>query len=315
MKERILIADRVHNMLITGLEELGYEIDYQPDIEHERFLLLVENYSGLIVNTKNPVRRPAIDKAGRLKFIARLGSGMDIIDVDYAEGKGIAVFSAPEGNANAVAEHALSMLLTLFNNIHKANASVREFRWEREGNRGRELENLTVGVIGYGHNGSTFVNKMKGLGVKILCYDKYKQRYLSGSRYVRECELLEEVLSESDIISLHIPLTEETREMVNDQFFEKCRNNLTLINTSRGAIVDLESVERAFISGKLYGACLDVLPNENLRKLKANEKEILERLMSYNVIFTPHIAGWTVESFEKISSVILEKICMWKKNI
>lgn len=315
MKEIVLIADKVDKLLITGLEELGYIIDYQPEITHSEFLGNVEKYSGLVVNTKNPVRAATMDKAPLLKFIARLGSGMDIIDVEYAEDRGIAVFSAPEGNANAVAEHALSTLLCLFNNIHRAHRAVTEFHWYREVHRGRELKGLTVGVIGYGNNGSAFVEKLKGMGVKILCYDKYKQRYIPSSRFIEECDSIKELQRRSDVISLHIPLTEETRSLVNSEFLKDCKEGVTIINTSRGAIVDLNALGEGLESRRVFGACLDVLPNEHLHKLEANEKAVLQKLMEYNVVFTPHIAGWTVESFRKISSVILEKIHIWKKKI
>lgn len=312
MKNRVLIADRVYNSLVVGLEEMGFIVEYRPDIDHTDFKREINKYYGVIVNTRNPVRKVSIDAGVKLKFIARLGSGMDIIDVEYAQKNEITVFSAPEGNANAVAEHSLSMLLSLFNNINTADQSVKQFRWEREVHRGREIEGLTVGVIGYGNNGSAFVRKLKCLGVKVCVYDKYKQRYLKESRFMKECATLESLLNESDIISLHIPLTEETQNLVNDDFLEQCKNGLTLINTSRGTIVNLAALLKGFKEGKVYGACLDVLPNEKIDSLSANEREVLRELMTYNTIFTPHIAGWTQESYRKISEVLLQKIGEWQ---
>lgn len=312
--QKVLIANKSHPLLNEGLRDIGYEVDYRPEIKYEEFLQEIPHYCGVVVNTRNPVKRDAIDRGEKLEFIARLGSGLDIIDVEYAMEKEIQVFSAPEGNANAVAEHAISMLFCLFNKIHLADRSVRAFKWEREEHRGRELSGLTVGVIGYGNNGSAFERKLRSLGVKTLCYDKYKQHYLNDKRLATECESMEAVLAGSDIISLHIPLTLETRGMVDARFLDACKDQVSLINTSRGAIVNLEDLLKFHEKGKIYGTCLDVLPNENLSELSRDEKRILEGLMQYNVIFTPHIAGWSTESFKKISKVLIDKLEQWRRG-
>ncbi len=314
MKAEVLIANRAHKNLLYGLRDLGYAVEYRPEISHEEFKQNAHKYYGLVVNTRNPVRKSIIDKAEKLKFIARLGSGMEIIDVDYAEQKGIQVFSAPEGNANAVAEHTLSLLFSLFNKIPQAYNSVRNFHWEREKHRGRELQGLTVGVIGVGNNGSALVHKLQSLNVKIYCYDKYKQHYIKDERSVKECMNMEELLRHSDVVSLHIPLTEETRNLVDADFLARCKDGATLINTSRGAIVELGALIDALESGKLYGACLDVLPNEKISCLSANERQELEKLFQYNTVLSPHIAGWTVESYRKISDVLLRKLKAWESE-
>jgi D-3-phosphoglycerate dehydrogenase len=308
MNDRILVSDRAHSELIDLLEEAGFDIDYQPDITYAEFKQVLHQYQGVIINSKTPMQKEQIQQADKLKFIGRLGSGLDIIDLDAAKNENVKVLSAPEGNANAVAEHCLGMILALNNKLCAANYQVRQFEWNREQNRGTELENRKIGIIGYGNNGSAFARKLAGLNVKVFAYDKYKQRYAAQERYVVETDL-NGVLKQSDIISLHIPLTAETRFMVDKVFLQKCKPGVIIVNSSRGKVLKTEDLIRQLELGYVSGACLDVLENEEISAYSDKEKELYERLFQFkNVLLSPHIAGWTKESLQKIAQVLALKI-------
>jgi D-3-phosphoglycerate dehydrogenase len=308
MNDRILVSDRAHSELIDLLEEAGFDIDYQPDITYAEFKQVLHQYQGVIINSKTPMQKEQIQQADKLKFIGRLGSGLDIIDLDAAKNEDVKVLSAPEGNANAVAEHCLGMILALNNKLCAANYQVRQFEWNREQNRGTELENRKIGIIGYGNNGSAFARKLAGLNVKVFAYDKYKQRYAAQERYVVETDL-NGVLKQSDIISLHIPLTAETRFMVDKVFLQKCKPGVIIVNSSRGKVLKTEDLIRQLELGYVSGACLDVLENEEISAYSDKEKELYERLFQFkNVLLSPHIAGWTKESLQKIAQVLALKI-------
>ncbi len=263
-------------------------------------------YQGVVINTRCAINRETMSAAKNLKWIARLGSGLDIIDLEAAKDAGITVFSAPEGNAEAVAEHAMGMLLCLSGKLLSADRTTREGHWFREPHRGWEIAGKTIGIIGHGNNGSAFGRLWKGWEVKVLAYDKYVHGF--GNEYVQETDL-DTLLSQSDILSLHIPLTAETKEMINPTFLVKCKPGCVLINTSRGKIVDLAALLGALKSGHLKGACLDVLPYEPPSAAPEEFQRLFSELCSFeNVVLSPHIAGWTLESKQKIATVLVTKI-------
>lgn len=305
---KILITDDVHPLLPEGLQQAGYTVDYEPSLSLEEVREKVREYSGMIINSKILVDRQMLDLAPQLRFVGRLGSGLDIIDLDYARQKKVTVISAPEGNRNAVAEHALGMLLALANNLCRADREVRNKIWRREANRGFELSGLTIGVIGCGNTGFAFLNKLSGLGVKALAYDKYKNHYLEPSCYAKETEL-ERLLERSDIISLHLPLTPETHHYVNSRFLARCRDGVVLINTSRGKCISTPDLVEALESGKVAAAALDVFENEKPASFHPDEEALYHRLYRMeNVILSPHIAGWTRESKKRIAEIVLKRI-------
>ena len=308
MIERILITDRVHPVCVDRLRQAELEVDYRPDLDYETFQELLPNYEGVIINSRSPMGRENILRAVNLRFIGRLGSGLDIIDLPTAEEEGVAVINVPEGNANAVAEHAMGMLLALMNRLVEADREVRNGEWNREARRGKELAGRTVGLIGYGHTGRAMAQKLKGFDVKINVFDKYKKQYAEGSRLVNECAL-EEVLSDSDILSIHLPLTEETDGMVDTSFLSLCKKGVVLINTSRGKICQTPDILSNLQSGQLGGVAMDVLDKEGAKDLSQSDSRIYNELFAEeHTIFSPHIAGWTEESLFKIGDAIAMKI-------
>lgn len=302
----VLVTDYVHPLMLQGLTEQGYTWTYAPEMLRKEMEEALPAYKGVVINTRCAIDRQTIEKCPDLKWIARLGSGLEIIDLEAAAEKGVRVFSAPEGNARAVAEHALGMLLALANNLVSADNSVKDGYWLREEHRGWEIAGKTIGIIGHGHNGTAFASLFEGWPVKVKAYDKYKSGF--GSVFVEETTL-EDVLTNADIISLHIPLTKETNGWLDDDFFEKCKSDVVIINTSRGKIVNIESLVKQLKSGKIKAAALDVLPFEPPSKGDDNFKNAFDELCKMsNVILSPHVAGWTVESKEKIAAYLLEKI-------
>jgi D-3-phosphoglycerate dehydrogenase len=306
-KHNILIIDEVHPVLI---EKLGdFNITYRPDITLSDLKTALSGVSILVVRSKLIIDRTWIDRAESLQYIGRLGSGMDNIDVSYAESKGIVCENAPEGNRNAVAEQTVGMLLSMLANINKAANEVRGGVWDRKGNQGVELQNLTVGIIGYGNVGSTLAQKLSSFGCKILAYDRFISDY--GNDKVKEVSL-EELQNESDVISLHVPLNETSKEMVNSSFILNVSKSFYLLNLSRGEVVNIPDIIYALKNGKIKGAGLDVLPNEKLENLSEKEKNELS-YMSGNerVILTPHIGGLTADSYKSLANVLAEKILKW----
>ena len=308
MIERILITDRVHDVCVDRLRRAGLEVDYRPDLDYETFQELLPNYEGVIINSRSPMNRENILRAVNLRFIGRLGSGLDIIDLPTAEEEGVAVINTPEGNANAVAEHAMGMLLSLLHRLVEADREVRQGKWNREARRGKELAGKTVGLLGYGHTGKAMAEKLRGFGVKINVYDKYKKQYARESRIVNECTL-EEVLVQADILSIHLPLTEETEGMINTSFLSPCREGLILLNTSRGKICKTADILANLQSGRIGAVAMDVLENEGAKDLTQKQAEIYRELFSSErTLFSPHIAGWTKESLFKIGNAMATKI-------
>jgi len=306
--EKVLITDGVHPVLKESLEAAGYVCDYQPSIKLDQVHEIVNDYVGMIINSKIKVDRRMLDNAGQLRIIGRLGSGMEIIDLEYAAQKGVAVFGAPEGNCNAVGEHALGMLLALANNLLRADREVRKKVWRREANRGFELMGKTIGIIGFGHTGTSFARKLAGMDVKVLAYDKYKEQYADSFRYVQEVDL--DVLKrESDVISFHLPLSEETHHLVDEQFIEACKDGVILINTSRGQVIKTDALLTNLNNKKVSGACLDVYENEKPETFSREEDQRYALLYEMDqVVLSPHIAGWTRESKQLLAEVLLKKI-------
>ena len=308
MKKKVIITDFLHPYLAQQLEAMQFDVHVQPEITNSALFEVIGDYEGLVLSTKIIVTSKLIDRASKLKFIARAGSGLDTIDVAYAQSKNIHVLSSPEANANAVAEHALGMLLALMNQILKADNEIRNGIWQREENRGYELDGKTVGIIGFGNNGSAFAKKLGGFDVDILVYDKYKSGFGSG-RIIEST--LNQLQENCDVISFHVPYTEETHFYFNQGFIEAFKKPVWLINTSRGKIVNTADLIAAIKNGKLKGAALDVFEYENFNQLPPDYKLLLDELRTMqNVILTPHVAGWTHESYFKISKILAEKIAM-----
>lgn len=309
MKGKILFVDNVHEILIDELTASGYQCDYFPGYKRVDYEKIIPAYIGVIIRSGIELDQPMIDKAVNLKFIGRVGAGMESIDVEYAKSKGIVCLNSPEGNRDALAEHAMGMILCLFNNIKRADTEVRKGIWEREKNRGLEIKGKTVGIIGYGNMGGAFAQRLKGFGANVIAYDKYKNDF--SDEYVKEVSL-ETIFNETDILSFHVPLTAETKYMFNDEFISMFKHDIYLINTARGKVVNTDSLVKALHSGKVKGACLDVLEYEKF-SFEEIDSNLLPDSYQYlinsdNVILTPHIAGWTVESKYKLAKVLLDKI-------
>ena len=304
VNNRILIVDDLHPAFMQMAEAKGYQCHYMPQFKLANALEVITEYSGLAIRSKFEVDKAFIDKAANLKFIARAGAGIDNIDGDYAAQKGIVIYNAPEGNADAVGEHAVGLLLALINKFNIADAQVRHGHWLREENRGFELKGKTVGIIGYGHMGQSFARKLSGFECNVIAYDKYKTGFTDA--WAREVSM-EEIVKYSDVLSLHVPLTKETRYLVDDEYLLHFKKPFFLINTSRGKTLRVQALLNAINSGKISGAGLDVLETE---KFPALEEEAWYAPLAQNqkVILTPHVAGWTYESYRKISEVLGEKL-------
>ncbi|WP_185860496.1 2-hydroxyacid dehydrogenase [Blattabacterium cuenoti] len=315
MIKKILILDQNHPFIIYKLKKEGFICD--ENYKDSTDIIDISSYDGVILRSRLKIDKKFIKKATNLKFIARIGSGTENIDKDYAVKKGIIIISSPEGNKDAVAEHAIGMLLCIMNYIIRSHQQIiTRGKWNREINRGIEIMGKTIGVIGYGNTGKAFAKKLSGFDAKILCYDILPK---VGDVYAKQVNM-NSIFTKSDIVSLHVPYTKETKGMINYNFIKKFCKPFYLINTSRGGCVITSHLAKALKNGKIYGACLDVLEYENFSfnnifhyyKLP---KSFLYLIHSKKVIFTPHIAGWTKESKYKMDQKIVEKIIFLSQKL
>lgn len=307
---KILVTDNSHPVLVEKLRAARHEVVVRADYDYDTLLKDVNEYDALVVRSKIVIDRAFLNQARHLRCIGRLGAGMETIDVAYAEALGIRCINSPEGNRDAVGEHATGLLLALFDKICAASNEVRQGIWHREENRGLEVKGKTVGIIGFGNMGAAFAQRLQGFECRILAYDKYRPAGYAPS-YVEECSL-EEMQRQADVISFHVPLTDETRYYLDAAFLSACRYPIYVINTARGAVVSTEALASAMRTGKVLGAALDVIEYENMTKdglgIEALPEDFKYLLESPNVVITPHIAGWTAESKYKLASVLADKI-------
>lgn len=306
IKKSVLIVNKMHSSIVPLLEAIGLNVNYQPGISRKETLNIIDEYEGIIVRSKLNLDAEFFSKAKRLIFIARAGAGLDQIDLSEVKKRNIEVFNAPEGNKDALAEHALGLLLALMHRIVKSDDEVRSGKWLREENRGFELNSKTVGIIGFGHMGRAFAEKLIGLGCKVITYDI--KPTLDLPAHVKKASWID--FSKScDIVSFHVPLSKNNEYLVDDNWINEFKKNIWLINTSRGKVLKLKDLIKNLDSGKVRGAALDVLENEKLDTLSKIEKDLFDNLTKRNnIILTPHIGGWSMESYSRINEVLVSKI-------
>jgi D-3-phosphoglycerate dehydrogenase len=306
MKPKILITAKAHPVLQKEFQSMGFDVDVNEKITYNELIGSIHDYTGLVVTTRLQIDADILSKANKLKWIGRLGSGMEMIDVDFALTQGIQCFSSPEGNRDSVGEQAIGMLLNLMHNIKKSSDEVCEGRWIREENRGYELGGKKVGIIGFGNTGSAFAQRLASFDVTVLAHDKYKSGFTFG--HVVEASL-EKILIESDVIGLHLPLNNETTYYANSLFFSSMKKQPFFLNLSRGGVVNTAALIEALDQKMIRGAALDVLENEDVESYSLHEKSILANLCARtNVLVTPHIAGYSHESLFKMATVLLDKL-------
>lgn len=312
MHKKALITADIHPYLREQLEASGFSVDVIPEIDRTHLLEIIPVYSILIITTYTQVDMEVVDKATQLQLIGRVGSGMENVDVAYCTAKNIICVNSPEGNGNAVGEHCLAMLLSLLNNIPQANQELKQQIFRREENRGKELDGMTVGIIGYGHTGKAFARKLRGFEVEILVFDPYVTVVDSWVKQVS----LTDIQQRAEVISFHVPYNRETHHYAGTAFLEQCRMTPVIINTSRGAVADTVALTDMLEEGKIAGVCIDVFEDEPLTKNKVHVPEVYQRLLAHpRVVATPHIAGWTVESKYKLVKILMDKISVHLSGI
>lgn len=305
-KKKILIVDDMHLSILDRLEKLDLEVIYQPTIQRNEILTLLKNISILIIRSKTKIDAEFLRYAPNLECIARAGAGLDLIDVELATQNNILLLNAPEGNRDAVAEHTLGLMLNLLNKISIADREIRDKIWKREENRGFEIKNKTIGIIGFGNVGREVTKRLANFDCKILVYDRNKKDFTNTK--AQEATLTQ-IFEETDILTLHIPLDKKNLKWVNKDFLDQFKKPIWLINTARGEILCLDALVEGLKNGKIIGAGLDVLENEKLNTLSAIQQQNFDYLaQSPQVILTPHVGGWTYESYERISEVLGDKI-------
>ena len=307
--QKVLFIDTAHPVLTEELTRMGYQCDYFENYSRNDYLRIIGQYFGIIIRGKIKLDAEMLTAARQLKFIGRVGAGMENIDVAYAESMDIACLNAPEGNRDAVGEHAVGMLLMLMNRLRIADREVRQGVWLREENRGTEIKGKTVAIIGYGNMGGAFARVLKGFGANVIAYDKYKTNY--SDDFVSESDM-QTIFDEADIVSLHLPLTPETLFLVDANYLKKFRKNIYLINTARGRNVKTADLVKQMKAGKVLGAALDVLEYEKLSFEALDQQSLPEDftwlIRSDQVVLSPHIAGWTHESNYKLAKTIVDKV-------
>ncbi|MDE0471636.1 MAG: phosphoglycerate dehydrogenase [Ekhidna sp.] len=304
-KRKVLIVDDIHESILPLLKKEGYDPVYMPMINREGILEIIPDFAGLIIRSKTTVDRELIERAAALKFVARAGAGIDKIDKKYLDQKGIITVNAPEGNRDSLGEHASGMLLSLMHRLHFSYNQIRDGTWDREGNRGIELKGKVVGIYGVGYMGRAFAEKLSGFGCEVIGYDKYHQ---TSSEYIQSVPL-DVLMKRTEILSVHVPLKAETRLLFNKDYLSKFSSLKILMNTSRGEVLKTADLLELLASGKIYGAALDVLENEKIDTHTKEEKNMLNRLLNHpNVLITPHVGGWTFESYERINEVLIAKL-------
>lgn len=309
---RVLVVDDVHPRLFELLTKPDFDVEYRAEIEATEVSGALSGIQVLVVRSKVQVNEPLLNKADALEVVARVGAGTDNVDEHYLAKRGITLLNAPEGNSDSVAEHTVGLLLTVLHRIATSHRAVQEWKWSREEARGTEIKGKTVGIIGYGHMGKAFARRLTGFECDVLFYDKNPS--LTSDSYATRCSM-ETLLVESNIISLHIPLSPENRNFVKESFFAMMQKPVVLLNTSRGEIIESDALRKAIETGKVRGLGLDVLPNEKLHTLTSREREWFEWLISRDdVVITPHVAGWSIESYERLSVVIAQKLLAWYQN-